>query len=83
MMNKYTARIIKVGASHYVVVKASLMREKKLNVNDFVHVEISDIINENLRVYRCKKCEHYFSSDDENPFCPSCENEDLEVFKHE
>jgi rubrerythrin len=34
-----------------------------------------------IRTYKCKICQHTFSSDDEKPYCPACDNSTLEVLE--
>jgi len=49
--------------------------------NDIIEYEITNNLAKKLVSYKCKKCEHQFSSDDDVPYCPACDNKDLEEDK--
>lgn len=53
----------------------SLCRECHKNRHNIKNKK--DILKEKNHDYKCKKCEHRFCSDDDIPYCPACDCEDL------
>tara|TARA_Y100000034_G_C6899057_1_gene415180 strand:+ start:2385 stop:2627 length:243 start_codon:yes stop_codon:yes gene_type:complete len=78
---KYTAKIIKVGSSLYTIVPANIKNMLKLKQEDIVEIDLSKIIGDNMKSFRCKRCNLIFDNDDDIPYCTSCNCKNLEEIK--
>ena len=79
---KFQAQVRKSGGfSNIITIDSKVV--KKLGIKDKDMVEV-DIINVEKRImnFRCKKCQHRFDMENDNPYCPSCENINLEVVEN-
>lgn len=76
---KYTTRIVKNGGSLYAILPSIVKRNLDIDEGDDVEIEVSKVNNQKvLEKYRCKMCGLLFESDDDVPYCPSCDNENVE-----
>jgi rubrerythrin len=66
----------KVGTGYMFYVPKFIREQYELSIGDDLLIEIKNkvikIWTGEIISYRCKVCEHYFSSDDEIPYCPIC-----------
>ena len=77
---KYKTKIKKIGTSNFVIVPSFIIKNLNLKDNNEVEINIEKVnIREKLEIksYKCKVCEYKFDSDDEIPYCPFCECENL------
>jgi Zn finger protein HypA/HybF involved in hydrogenase expression len=74
-------KIKKMGTGHVVFVPKLVMDSLLLKAEDEIVLDIRKVEKDTstIRTYKCKLCGHRFSSDDEHPYCPSCDNNRLEV----
>jgi len=63
--------------TYFINIPKVLIDTEKIEKGQKVQVGI--ITYNNTKTYRCKQCNHEFPSDDDIPYCPIDECEDLEV----
>lgn len=74
----FITKIKRIGDSDWILVPVTIKNELSLDTLDTVKVTLEKISSDLLICsYKCKSCETYFDTDDENPYCPTCENENL------
>lgn len=78
------SRIKKWGDSFAITLDTRELKELGFKEGDFIKLnieKINEVIDEDIKSYKCLSCEHQFDSQDIHPFCPVCENENLEVIQ--
>ena len=61
----------------YINIPKMLVDSLYLSVGDEIEAGISSIKTK-IKSYRCKKCQHQFDMENDNPYCPACNCKDLE-----
>lgn len=83
---KYTTEIKQFGNENgtiFVSIPKLVKNNYNLTKKQKVQVIINPIIKQEIKNYRCKKCEHQFPSEEEIPYCPACDSESLGVIKNQ
>ena len=76
----FTSKLKKIGGSYHIVVPFSIRKRFNLIENDILEVQLIEINRDRQMIrYKCKKCGYVFDSDDDIPYCPACNSEDLEI----
>lgn len=77
---KYNVKLTKIGgSSFYALVPSFIRKNLNLNEGDDITVDIKKVNDVNLpKTFLCRLCTHYFTSTDDIPVCPICENENVE-----
>lgn len=79
----YTARVVRIGTSYYVIIPSSIKNIVKLQDRDLVDITIKKHNNDiKIKEYTCKICSYDFSSSasEEDVYCPSCGAEHTDNF---
>lgn len=74
---KATAKVRASGHSLIVTIPKIIIDALYLDIDDMVEIDVNKIEVE-IKAFKCRKCEHTFNMEDDNPYCPVCECEDLE-----
>lgn len=84
-MVKILRKVIKLGGSSKVITLPKEIAEKVRTGDDIlIDIQLVDIIETNkTKSYRCRGCSYQFDSDDEIPYCPACDCEDIEEINFE
>ena len=80
MINKKTfvARVRKIGDSLGITIQKEIIKFLKIKPGDDIKVIIENL-TENILSYKCLVCNHHFDSDEAHPYCPACDNENIEL----
>ena len=80
-MIQIITKIKKVGGSYHVIISNTLFDSLKIDIIDFVKVNIEKYVDENMTEYECRACNHRFCLEEETDekICPACDNESLIV----
>jgi Zn finger protein HypA/HybF involved in hydrogenase expression len=81
-----TIKKVKIqGGSFFITLDIGLIKLLDVKTNDLVDIEILQKINNTNRLleYKCKTCEYRFIQDNEHPFCPNCNSENLQILEIE
>jgi Zn finger protein HypA/HybF involved in hydrogenase expression len=80
---KLKLKVKKYGTGHIVFIPKIVIATFLIKHGDEIIVDIEKVEKDFSipRTYKCKICQHTFSSDDEKPYCPACDNTALEVLE--
>jgi antitoxin component of MazEF toxin-antitoxin module len=80
---KLKLKVKKYGTGHVVFIPKIVIDTLLIRPEDEIVVDIEKVKKDFSipRTYRCKICQHRFSSNDEEPYCPACNNTALEVLE--
>ncbi len=79
-----TTQTKKIGDSLWILIPAGVRNGMKIKEGDFILVDIMNKVDmeDKVKHYRCKVCEHHFHTDEDAPYCPVCdETNKLEVIR--
>lgn len=79
---RFLRKARELGGSLSITLDKEITNLLQINSGDLLEIEIIQKVKRDdvpMTEFRCKKCEYKFAQNDENPFCPSCECEELEV----
>ena len=80
MKETIIAKIRAWGNSFGIIITKDIAKKHRLKVDDIIKISgniqkirTTSVIDDKIKSYRCKKCNHHFDSDDEYEiYCPSC-----------
>lgn len=81
-MIKYQTETKKIGGSLWLRIPMKIVKDYKIQMNrqfDVVLHKSAHLGALPLVEYRCKGCEHLFTQSEEEPYCPACGCENLEI----
>ena len=73
---KQYKRIRKIGGSLMVSIDKEIINEQELTEGDLIEMDVVGKVDRVIR-YKCRACEHHFETEDDNPYCPVCDCENL------
>lgn len=77
---KYKTTVIRNGGSLFALVPSIVRKNLDLKEGDEVEITVSEINKEKVpERYRCKLCGLLFETDDDIPYCPACDCEEVET----
>lgn len=82
---KYKTTIKKIGSSDFIIIPKAIENIIDAKEKDVVEVSIEKVNGETpIITYKCKKCGHIFDlSQDEIPYCPACDCDDIDTYTSE
>ena len=70
-----TQKIKKIGGSYSIIIPSNVIKTLEAKEDDSIIINILDCVEKLSKTYLCLDCHYRFDSNEEDVYCPNCEND--------